>query len=151
MSDEDNDEFDTSEAFDLEAWLGTFSYEKAHAIYYGFLFAFIAAVAASAYVLAIGIGILMWAMGIRASPYRETKTGDKCDASEDERDPRKQGLTKQLLMEIRHKPHYYVGGLIVGDRAGYATHWFLTGAAPDHYRHLPEMLELFVPMILILF
>lgn len=153
-----DDEFDTSEGFDLSTWLSLWSYEKFHSIGIGAGLAFLAAVSASAYLLGAYLAILFWALGIRGSPFRSTRTGDKCDEDGDaehhdapgdleevvaERsDDHGSGMHAQLLAEIRRKPHYYGIGGLLGDRFGYGVYYLIHGVGPEHYEHLPDVVRL---------
>ena len=143
MVEDDPEEFDTSGSFSVDEWLALWSYEKIHATIYGFVYAFLAATLSSGYILSVGAAVLLWALGIRSSPHRVTKTGDKKPehVKERTRDGKAYGLSAQLLAEIRHKPHYFLGGAVAGDRVGWLVHYWLYGVGPDHYEKIPQIAE----------
>lgn len=148
---------DADEPFEFRRWARSVTYEKVHAAVYGAFLLFIAALASSAYVLGGFVAIVLWALGVRASPFRYTQSGDKKVVYRDEdvhpklRDSdvvvrvtgddeaAKLKPHKKVFMEIRHKPHYFIGGGAVGEAAGRVGYYLLHGTQPDHWEHLPEI------------
>lgn len=147
-----DDGFDSSRPFDVREWLSLLSYEKIHALQYGFVIMLLAAWASSPTVLAAFVAVSLWAVGIRSSPYRFTSSGEKKrkvveedgEMVEEDADGVKLKFPKQVLKEIRNKVHYFWFGGLVGDRAGYFTHVMLYETEPDHYAQLPEIVRLLV-------
>lgn len=127
---------DASESFDLRKWVRTISYEKIHATAYGAFLLFVAAMASSAYVLAGFVSIALWALGVRSSPFRYTVSGDPKFDGEQELKPH-----KKIFKEIRHKPHYFLGGGVVGEGIGRLAYYVVHGSQPDHWAQLPEIVS----------
>lgn len=139
----------------LRGFFRNFTWEKGHALTYGATLLFLAAAAASVYVFAGFVAIVLWALGIRSSPYRHSHTGDKkrdpIEGDLHELDPETAveyieslPVHRKVLLEIRHKPHYFIGGGVVGDRLGYVFHYLVHGVPPDHYSDIPEIVSMLV-------
>ena len=149
---------DASDSFDLRVWVSTIEYEEIHAVQAGLVFFGLAALASSVALLAAGVALLLWAWGIRSSPYRSTKTGDKKTVEEleevvgdDSSDGKMKGLVAKYLVQIRHEPHYFTTGAVVGDIVGRTIHRLVFDVWPDHHTELGDVVEMLMgsPMVIL--
>lgn len=130
---------DAADRADPLAWFKTITYQEIHAFQIGAALCFLAAVASNAAVLGAYLAIGLWALGVRASPRRDTHSGDTDTIADDEM--ASHGAHSKLLTQIRREPHYYISGGAVGDRVGYYAHRVVFDADPTHYEQLPEIVE----------
>lgn len=144
---------DASDGFDPRRWLTSLTYEEIHAIVPGVAIFCLSAVAASVALLSSGLALLLWAWGIRISPYRDTRTGDRKTiaeledvAADESSDGKLSGMVAKYLVQIRHEPHYFTAGAVAGDGLGRLGHYWLFGTWPTHYEKLPEIIEALVPI-----
>lgn len=138
---------DATDRADPLAWFKTLTYAEIHAFQIGAALTLLAAAAASPTVLGAYLAIALWALGLRGSPRRSTRTGSKKSesaASEPTDGTRGSGLAQKFLVQIRAEVHYFLVGGIVGDRVGATAHYVWFGTFPDHYEQLPEIVRALV-------
>lgn len=128
---------DPGSGFDPRRWVSNITYEEIHAFQIGAVIFALAAIADSPHILAVGLSILLWALGIRSSPYRKTRDGEKKSQQK-----KSSGMAKKLLGQIRRETHYYAAGAVAGDRAGWIAYQWLFNTAPDHYEQIPEIVRM---------
>lgn len=150
--------------FNLREFFMDLSYEETHAFQIGFTIAFLAAFTNASVILSAFISILLWALGIRGFPSRDTATGDPKGPSpnaeyegmyrelESKTKPREyshhggvpdfESPHIELMRQIRREPHYYIGGGIIGDRLGASLHFLLYEEWPTIYSDLPGIVEI---------
>lgn len=135
-----DDTVDAAEEADPKRWLSALTYEEIHALQIGASLGFLAAAASSPYIFYVALSVLLWALGIRCSPHRRTSTGDSKQCDHEQREG--SGMSRKFLGQIRRETHYYIGGLIIGDRVGWYAHQWLFDTAPNHYDKLPEIIRM---------
>lgn len=148
-----DDSPEADEPFRLRRWRSTLTYEELHAAGIGAALFGLAATAASEALLAAALAVLLWAWGIRASPYRDTRTGARKasfpaadDVADDAADGESVGIVAKYLAQIRNEALYFTVGGFAGDGVGRLAHLWFFGSWPDHYEALPRLIETLAPM-----
>lgn len=139
-----DDGVDAGDSFGPREWIADLSYKEIHAAVIGASLAFLAAVGSNVEILTVLLAILLWALGVRASPRRSTASGDRKPKDTDDDDKRtglSSGMVRKLLVQIRQETHYYIGGVVVGDRIGWIAHKRLYDVPPDHYQEINQIIE----------